>query len=162
MLLFLQALLRLERPYILYVFGDGNELARAKKFAREHQMKVKFYGVTKREKIFAKMVEAHLGVVVSYNFDVQPMTLLEAEAMGLPVLICDPALREVVPRGGYLMADNPMPKGIAEALNKLVPEKIEQMSEVMLANRANVAQEKQTAKMLAVYEKAIRLHGKVL
>lgn len=160
MMSFLQTLMLLERPYILYVYGDGNELKQAEKFAKDNQLKVKFYGVAKREKIFEKMREAHLSVVVSYNFDVQPMTLLEAEAMGLPVFICDPALREVVVRGGYLMADNPTPKGLAEAINKMPAEKIEQMSEMMLKSRANTAQEAQTIKMLAVYEKAIRLHSK--
>ncbi len=160
MMPFLQALMRLERPYILYVYGDGNELKRAEKFAKDNQLKVRFYGVAKREKIFEKMRDAHLSVVVSYNFDVQPMTLLEAEAMGLPVMICDPALREVVSRGGYLMADNPTPKCLAETLNKMPAGKIEQMSMVMLENRENTAQEKQTEKMLTVYEKAIKLHSK--
>lgn len=159
MMPFLQTLTLLERPYILYVYGDGNELKQAEKFAQDNQLKVKFYGVAKREKIFERMRGVHMSVVVSYNFDVQPMTLLEAEAVGAPVLICDPALREVVARGGYLMADNPTPKGLAEVLNKMPAEKIEQMSEVMLKNRENTAQEKQTEKMLAVYEKAIKLHG---
>lgn len=157
---FLRALLKLERPYILYVYGDGNDLKRAQKFAQENRMKVKFYGVTKREKIFQKMKDVHLSVVVSYNFDVQSMTLLEAEAMGLPVMICDPALREVVARGGYLMAGSPTANGLAKALNEMPAGKISEMSEVMLKNRGNAIQEKQTEKMLEVYRKAIKLHGK--
>jgi len=157
---FLRALLKLERPYILYVYGDGNDLRKAQKFARENRMKVKFYGVAKREKIFQKMKDAHLGVVASYNFDVQPMTLLEAEAVGLPVMICDPALREVVPRGGCLMAESPTVNGLAKTLNEMPAEKIGEMSEVMLKNRCNVMQEKQTEKMLEVYRRVIKMHSK--
>lgn len=157
---FLEALIQLERPYILYVFGDGNDLKKAEKFAENNQLKVKFYGLAKREKIFAKMEDAHLSVVVSYNFDVQPMTLLEAEAAGLPVLICDPALREVTARAGQIMADSPNPKSLAEVLNKLPAEKIEQMSEAMLDHRVEIAQGKQTEKMLKVYERAIKMHQK--
>jgi len=160
MMPFLRALLKLERPYILYVYGDGNELKKAQKFAQKNRMKVKFYGAVKREKIFQKMKDVHLSVVVSYNFDVQSMTLLEAEAVGLPVMICDPALREVVARGGYLMVGSPTVNGLAKALNEMPAEKIGEMSEVMLKNRCNAIQEKQTEKMLEVYRKAIKLHSK--
>ncbi len=157
---FLQALTLLKRPYILYVYGDGNELKRAQRFAEKNQLKVKFYGATKREKIFERMKTVHLSVVVSYNFDVQPMTLLEAEAVGVPVLICDPALREVVARGGQLMADSPNPRSLAAALNDLPAEKIEQMSKAMLEHRTDPAQTRQTEKMLKVYERAIKMHKK--
>ena len=99
---FLQAVAMLKRPYILYVYGGGNQLKKAKKFAKMHGMKAKFYGKCPRQKSLLRMKDVHLSVLASYNFDTQGMTLLEAEAMGVPVFFCDPAMMEVVPEGSYV------------------------------------------------------------
>lgn len=151
---FLQAVALLERPYILYVYGDGNELKRAKKYVRKHDLKVKFYGMQKREKIIERMREAHLGIMASYNFDTQGMTLLEAEATGLPVFFCDPNMREVVPNGSYVLAGGPEAAAMAIALQNLLAEQIAKMSQQMLKNRQKVLQSAQVETLLAVYDLA--------
>lgn len=155
---FLHALTMLNRPYILYVYGNGNQLKKAKKVAQKHHLKVKFYGAVKRAKIFERMQSAHLGVMASYNFDTQGMTLLESEAMGLPVFFCDPAMSEVVPNGSYVLADGPEAAAMQIALDNLPAEQIERMSRKMLAHRKEVAQSRQAAKMLAVYKTALEKH----
>lgn len=154
---FLQALKHLKRPYVLHVYGGGNELKKAKRYAERNNLKVKFYGPVKREKIIERMKEAHLSVVVSYNFDVQPMTLLEAEATGLPVFFCDPAMREVVASGGYVMADGPSAVAMQLALDNLPSGEITAMSKRMLTHRGEVLQAKQMKKLLDVYNEAIGL-----
>ena len=75
---FLQAVAMLGRPYLVYVYGGGNEYRKARRFARRHGLKVKFYGRCKRDKIIERMKEAHLAIMTSYNFDTKGMTLLEA------------------------------------------------------------------------------------
>ena len=152
---FLQALKHLKRPYVLHVYGGGNELKKAKRYAERNNLKVKFYGPVKREKIIERMKEAHLSVVVSYNFDVQPMTLLEAEATGLPVFFCDPTMREVVAPGGYVMADGPSAVAMQLALDNLPSGEITAMSKRMLTHRGEVLQAKQMKKLLDVYNEAI-------
>ena len=99
------------------------------------------------------MPNYHIGVTVSYNFDNQSMTILEAQAMGLPVLIADPDLSEVAARGGFILAKDPSPQAMAEALKKILaqPELIEKMSKVMCKRRMDVAQSSQMKKLLAVY-----------
>lgn len=151
---FLQALTMLKRPYLLYVYGNGNMLKRAQKYALKHNLKVKFFGAVKRPKIIERMEEVHLGIMASYNFDTQGMTLLEAEATGLPVFFCDPAMCEVVPQGSYVLAGGPEAAAMAITLENMPAERVAEMSAVMLANRKEVLQETQIKKLLEVYKAA--------
>ncbi len=153
---FLHGLTLMERPYLLYVYGDGNELRRAERFVKKHDLKAKFYGRRKLPEIIKRMQEAHLGIMASYNFDTQGMTLLEAEATGLPVFFCDPEMREVVPEGSYVLAGGPESVAMAIALNGIEPRQIAQMSRQMLKNRGEISQEVQVEKLLSVYEEARR------
>lgn len=157
---FLQALTMLKRPYLLYVYGDGNMLKKAKKYAEKNHLKVKFFGRVKRSKIIERMKEAHLGIMASYNFDTQGMTLLEAEATGLPVFFCDPVMCEVVPQGSFLLAGGPEAAAMAISLENMPVERIEEMSTIMMARRREVLQTTQLKKLLEVYKKAIELHKK--
>lgn len=153
---FLRALAELKRPYIAYIFSDGNELKKAKKFAKKHKLKVKFYGQKSRTQILKKMAECHLGVMASYNFDTQGMTLLEAEAAGLPVFFCDPDMMEVVPEGSYVLAGGPEAEAMAMALDSMPAEKVEKMSKKMLRNREKVFQGVQVKNLEKVYREAIK------
>jgi glycosyltransferase involved in cell wall biosynthesis len=65
------------------------------------------------------------------------MTLVEAEAAGVPVFICDEDMQEIAPKGSFVLSNGPTPAQMAEALNNLLqhPDKIQQMSEIMLKNR---------------------------
>ena len=118
---------------------------------------MKFYGETDRKKIIKRMAEAHLGVTVSYNFDVQPMTLLEAEATGLPVFFCDPFMMEIVPQGSFVIAGGPEAEAMAMALEDMPAERVTEMSRIMLASRKNVLQKTQIKRLIEVYKTAIEL-----
>lgn len=155
---FLQALTMLKRPYILTVYGDGNQLKKAKRYAERHQLKVKFCGAVKRQKIIQKMTESHLGIMASYNFDTQGMTLLEAEVMGMPVFFCDPAMAEIVPAGSFVLSNGPEAAAMAITLDNLPAEQILKMSKNMNAHRKDVTQSKQIQKLLDAYKIAIREH----
>lgn len=154
----LEALKNLKRPYVLHVYGNGNNLKKARKYAERYGLKVKFYGETDRAKIIKRMSEAHLSATVSYNFDVQPMTLLEAEATGLPVFFCDPCMREIVPAGSFVMADGAEAVALEMALDNLEAADIAKMSKKMLAHRGEVLQSKQVKRLLEVYNMAIKMH----
>ena len=154
----LEALKNLKRPYVLHVYGNGNNLKKARKYAERHGLKVKFYGQRKREQILKKMAEAHLGVMASYNFDTQGMTLLEAEAMGLPVFFCDPAMEEIVPKESFVLADGPEAAAMQIELDNIQAAQIERMSKKMLTSRKEVAQAVQEKKMLAAYKAALEVH----
>ena len=149
---FLAALRGLKRPYLVHIYGDGNELKKAKKYAEKHGLKVKFYGRRKRAQILERMREAHLGVAASYNFDTQGMILLEAEATGLPDMM------EVAPEGSYVLAGGPEAEAMAIALENIPAEKIEKMSKKMLRERREVLQSTQVKNLERVYREAIKIH----
>lgn len=156
---FMEALSLMKELYFFSACGDGNALDEAKKFVKLHNMqeKVAFYGRVPHEEVLDKMLGQHVSATVSYGFDTQGLTLLEAEATGLPVFFCDPDMKESAPEGGYVMSSGPSPREMAKALDKLArePEKIEQMSKVMLEKRKEILQSTQIKKLLAVYDEAI-------
>ncbi len=155
MMPFLRALKMVGEGYEMRVYGGGGDYFRARRFAKRNHLNVIFYNTSPFEVVEEAMDWANLDVLVSYNFDTFGMTLIEAEAKGLPVLICDPDLKEVVPKGGYKLAFGPEPEKMAKAIKDLLknPEQIEQMSEVMLKNRDEVGQSKRIEKLIDVYEK---------
>ena len=157
---FLLALSKMRSPYFFSACGDGNELKKAKRFIKKYNMsdKVKLYGRVPHEEVLDKMLTQHLSITVSYGFDTQGLTLLEAEAVGLPVFFCDPDMKEVVPMSGALMSDGPSPEQMANALDDLSanPERIRLMSKEMLKHRVEILQSTQIKKLVAVYQKLIK------
>ena len=104
------------------------------------------------------MLDQHLSVTVSYGFDTQGLTLLEAEAVGLPVFFCDPDMKEVAPAKGAVMSDGPDPESMSKALDEVAknPERIKAMSEEMIKHREEILQSTQIKKLIAVYKKLAR------
>ena len=141
------------------VYGGGNAYWAARRFVQLHGLseRVQFYGQISHAEMLEKVAQHQLSVTVSYGFDTQGMTLLEAAAGGLPVLFCDPDMREVVPASGALCADSPAPADMARALQRILehPERIAKMSAAMLKFRPQVAESVQIAKMLKVYQKVL-------
>ncbi|MBQ3325595.1 glycosyltransferase [Candidatus Saccharibacteria bacterium] len=154
---FLQAMAIMKEPCELTACGDGNALEVARRYAKRHKIKATFYGRVPHEKMLDKMLSQHISATVSYGFDTQGLTLLEAEVTGMPVFFCDPDMKESVPKGGFIMSDGPDVKSMAKALDALScrPEKIEEMSRVMLKNRENVLQSTQIKKLIQVYQTAL-------
>ncbi len=140
MMPFLQALTEVNGKYRLDVYGGGGDFFRAKRFARRHNLNVIFHGNIKFNDLVRAIAKSHLDVLVSYNFDTFGMTLIEAEAYGVPVFFCDPDMQEVVPKGSFIMSADASSEKMAEALNNLLayPEQVKQMSEIMLEHRKEV------------------------
>ena len=137
---FLEALTQVTGKYHLDVYGGGPDLQKAVKFARQSGLNATFHGDTPFPKVQDAISNSHLDVLVSYNYDTFGMTLIEAEAHGVPVFFCDPDMREIVPTGGYILSADETPVKMAAAINGLLthPEKIEQMSKVMLTHRKEI------------------------
>lgn len=137
---FLKALTLVTGKYRLDVYGDGPDATRAQKFVTRHHLNVKFHGNTKFPKVQSAILNSHLDILASYNFDNYPLTLVEAEASGVPVFICDPDMQEIVPKNSYILSSSPAPADMADALNDLLahPERIQQMSATMLKHRDEV------------------------
>ncbi|MBR3220581.1 glycosyltransferase [Candidatus Saccharibacteria bacterium] len=154
---FLEALKLANIPVKMEVFGGGNQIKRAEKYVKKHNLteKVEFHGQVPHERIIQSMKTQHLSITVSYGFDTQGLTLLEAEATGLPVFFCDPDMKEIVPAGGSICARGPSATEMAQNLRTLYehPEKIKEMSLCMLEHRHEVLQSVQIEKLLKVYNR---------
>lgn len=162
-LVFLETMEKIDFPVNLKVFGVGNQLGAAKRFVRRKKMtqRVQFFGQVAKEKIIEEMQKSDLCVSASYDFDTQGMTLVEAEATGLPVLFCDKDMGEVVPKGGGIMTEGIEAEDSAQALEDLQkqPEKIKVMSQVMLKARDAVDIERRMQKITEIYENLIEKRG---
>ena len=137
---FLKALTKVVGKYRLDVYGDGNDLKRAERFVKKHNLNVKFHGNVKFDKLASAIADSHLDILVSHNYDTFGMTLIEAEAYGVPVFFCDSDMKEIVPPGSYILSKDESPAEMAATLNNLLehPEKIRKMSEIMLKHREEV------------------------
>ena len=137
---FLEALAHVEGKYHLDVYGGGPDRKKAERYATKHNLNVTFHGDTPFKQVQHEIQHSHLDVLASYNFDNYPMTLVEAEACGVPCLICDPDMREIIPDGSFVLSKSESPEDMAEALNDLIshPDRIAKMSETMLKHRHEV------------------------
>ena len=126
--------------FSLDVYGGGGDYFRAKRFARHRHLNVTFHGNATFDAVQEAITNSHLDCLVSYDFDTFGMTLIEAEAHGVPAFICDPDMQEVIPADSYIISKNENPDEMAATLHDLLmhPARIRQMSEVMLAHRSEV------------------------
>ncbi len=157
MMPFLRALKDVQGKFRLDVYGGGGDYFRAKRFARRHHLNVIFHGNASFETVQEAIMNSHLDVLVSYNFDTFGMTLIEAEAAGVPVFFCDPDMREVVPSGSYIMSKTESSAEMAKSLNNLLkhPEKIEKMSKVMLDHREEILISNRIKKLEKIFKSLI-------
>ena len=154
---FLRALNKVENGFRLDVYGGGGDYFRAKRYTRRHNLSVVFHGNTDFEAVYHRILESHLDVLVSYNFDTFGMTLVEAESAGVPVLIADPDLKEIVPSGSYILASSPSVTDMAKAIQKIIknPDCITKMSKIMLAHRDEVRVSNRIDKLETIFRELL-------
>lgn len=155
---FLKALSKMHEPYEFTACGDGNQLKRARRYARRHGLEASILGRVPHEEMLSKMLGQHLSVTVSDGFDTQGLTLLEAEATGMPVFFCDPDMKESVPAGGYVMSRGASVNAMSLALDDAArqTEKISEMSREMVKHRKEILQSAQIPKLLGVYKAVLK------
>ena len=95
---------------------------------------VSFTGLLEPHDVKQFLAQADVSALVSENFDNQPMVVLEYAASGLPILYCDPRLREGLNTDNAYLS-KPDPESLAEALIHLAhhPEERVDMSEASVA-----------------------------
>lgn len=155
---FLKALTKVKYPYHLSLYGDGVEAEQAKLYAKAHRLNTTFYGVASQDTIQKALKKSHLDVLVSYNYDTFGMILLEAAASGVPVLIADPALEEILPPNGFVLTKNETPGEIANTINELCehPENIEKMSKIQISARKTKGMTMKLQKLEKIFKMLLR------
>lgn len=155
---FLEALTKVKHPYHADFYGDGMEVEKAKLYARIHNLNTTFHGMTDSGVVMKALMGAHLDVLVSYNYDTFGMTLIEATAAGVPVLIADPDLAEILPSGGYVMTQDETANEIANSINYICehPEVIEEMSKVQISARKEKGVSVKIHKLEEIFETLLK------
>ncbi|MDO4241145.1 MAG: glycosyltransferase [Microbacteriaceae bacterium] len=119
-----------------HIYGEGMHRREVEKVGGPAVL----HGSVPQHQVLAAMRDAHLLVSTSYDFDNQPMVMLEAVASGLPVMFCDPDLAEVVPDGAGFLSETPEAAGLAASLQALLdnPAEIARASAAAIAGRERV------------------------
>ncbi|MBP5513109.1 glycosyltransferase [Candidatus Saccharibacteria bacterium] len=138
---FLQAIKILSETktnFHLDVYGDGPDLAKAKKYVYNYKLPVTFHGATPHDKVWQALTKAHLDILASYNFDNYSMTLVESVVSGAPAFIADPDMQEILPKDSYILSKDPSSESMAAALSDLLehPECVAKMSHIAIKNRS--------------------------
>ena len=155
-LVFLKAMKQLPDSVTVDMYGDGPNLPSVRRYIKHHRLgdRVHLHGGVPQSTVVEAMRDHHIFVLSSYDFDNQPMTLLEATAAGTPVVYCDADLGEVIPDDGGLLTNKPFAKNIAEAIRYLLenPSQVSTMSSHMLSSQTRTVQSPLTEQLLEIYE----------
>lgn len=137
------------------VYGDGDLRDRAQAAIEAGGLgdRVRLHGGVSQAECLAAMAEHDVLLFPSSGFDTQGMALLEAVAVGLPVVYCDPDLAETVPPGGGIRTRDSSIEGIAATLRELAaaPEQLRAMSEVLTRHADSSRQSQLTEQIIDVY-----------
>jgi glycosyltransferase involved in cell wall biosynthesis len=148
---FVEAALGFGSDVDAHLYGEGGARPAVERIGAP----VTLHGSVPQAEILEAMRTSHVLVSSSWDFDNQPMVLLEAIASGLPVVFCDPDLAEVLPQGGGFLTPTPDAAGIIATIARLrrSPALLEEASRAMLAARDAVSQD--IAPTVAVYREAL-------
>ncbi|MEU0870362.1 cytochrome P450 [Nocardia brasiliensis] len=140
----------------IYGSGDLEDRARAVIDARGLGARIRLHGAVGQAECLAAMANHDVLLFPSSGFDTQGMALLEAAAMRLPVVYCDPDLAETVPDGGGIRTGDPSVAAIAATLRELAadPELLAPMRKILTEYTDSARQSRLTASILEVYAAA--------
>lgn len=151
---FLEALSKVSHKYHLNLYGDGPDFKKAVRYAKKHKLSTTFHGTQSFDRIQHALKKSHLDILVSYNYDTFGMTLLEATSAGVPVLIADPDLTEILSPNGYILTKNETPTEMAKSINYIFehPETIEKMSLAQLSARGQKSVNSKVQKLEKIFK----------
>jgi glycosyltransferase involved in cell wall biosynthesis len=123
----------------LDIYGEGLLKAAIRKTIESAGLsrRVRLHGRVDHEECLTAMRSSDVLLFTSYGFDTQGLVLLEAAAMSLPTIFCDPALSETVPEGGGLLTADPSPSALAAAIRMVSEDrdKLREMRDIVAAHR---------------------------
>ncbi|MEV6275007.1 cytochrome P450 [Nocardia sp. NPDC051832] len=152
---------RLTASCTLDVYGTGelSERARAAIEAGGLNGRVRLHGGVSQAECLAAMADHDVLLFPSSGFDTQGMAVLEAVAMGLPVVYCDPDLAESVPEGGGVCTPDPSVAALAATLHALAedPAELTPMRKILAAHADSSRQSQLTGDLVEVYQDVLNL-----
>jgi 1,2-diacylglycerol 3-alpha-glucosyltransferase len=116
----IKSMARLKFDAELIMVGDGPEFSAVEKLAFQSGLgqKVRFMGHLENAAVRQLMRESDIFCLASYDFDNQPMVILEALDAGLPIIYCDHKLSDGLQPQNSLLSGR-APEDFATAIGKL-------------------------------------------
>ncbi|MEU7767449.1 cytochrome P450 [Nocardia sp. NPDC049190] len=139
----------------LEIFGDGDLRDAAAAAIAEHDLggRIRLHGRVTQAECLEAMSDCDALLFPSYGFDTQGMVLLEAVAVGLPIIYCDPDLDESVPPGGGVRTAEPSAHGIAATIAELAGDRaaLATMRNILAEWSHSVLQSRHTGAVMETY-----------
>lgn len=139
----------------LDIYGEGDLRGAAAGIIASHRLadRIKLHGRATQVECLQAMAEADALLFPSNGFDTQGMVLLEALAVGLPIIYCDPALDETVPAGGGLRSADPTVGALTETIAGLAADRsvLAGMRKTLGDKTDSVRQSRQIDSVLEIY-----------
>ncbi|MFE3056282.1 cytochrome P450 [Nocardia sp. NPDC059239] len=141
---------------VLDIYGEGDLHGAAVGRIVERRLgeRIRLHGRVSQAACLDAMAAADALLFPSNGFDTQGMVLLEATAVGLPVVYCDPDLAESVPAG--IRSADPSVEALSETLAKLAADRsvLADLRAQLVGQVDTVRQSHQIARVLEVYRDA--------
>lgn len=142
------------------LYGDGPERQALEQLIARYNLgsRVTLRGRVPQREILRELPSYDLLCHTSFGFDNQPMVLIEAQAVALPVVVCDKDLAEAVTPGGAVVTKTETADSLKATLERLQrhPNELRAMQQAMFRARQHSAQSHSTARIIAIYKQRIR------
>ena len=149
------------------IYGDGVATTKIRTLiaALGVEHRVTMCGAVSQREVLEAMRSHDAFVSSSYDFDNQPMVILEAVACGLPVLLSDPDLAERLPDGSYMVAASASSTALGETFRALArdPGVLQAMREALSAQAPHPQKphhNSSTEQLLDSYRQAMELRAR--
>ncbi|MBX4199647.1 glycosyltransferase, partial [Candidatus Saccharibacteria bacterium] len=141
----------------LILVGEGPTHSQLEELVARRKLgaKVRFMGNLSNAAVREIMRESDVLCLASYNFDNQPMVIIEALEAGLPIIYCDPNLKEGLTPSNSLLVRK-QPSNFADAYEAVADKTTrKKMSSASRRQSANYRIEKIAERILKVYGKSL-------
>lgn len=141
----------------LEIYGTGPMMNKCQEYIDQLNLgnTITLHGSYSHEDVYGLMTRHDVLLYTSYDFDNQPMVLLEAAAVGLPVVFCDPDMSEcVAPNGGIQSAEHTA-DSLATAIKSIRRSSLQPMQAAQRDFAELHRQSVATRAMVEVYGRAI-------
>ncbi|MFC4374209.1 cytochrome P450 [Nocardia halotolerans] len=142
----------------LDIYGEGDLRGPAGDLIASYRLadRIRLHGRATQIECLEAMAAADALLFPSHGFDTQGMVLLEALAVGLPIVYCDPALDETVPTGGGVRSIDPSREALTETLARLAADRsaLAGMRKIVGERADSVRQSGQIDAVVEIYRRA--------
>jgi 1,2-diacylglycerol 3-alpha-glucosyltransferase len=156
--LLIKSMVGLDVDAEMIMVGDGPGFEDMEKLAFQNGLgqRIRFMGHLNNAAVRQLMKESDVFCLASYDFDNQPMVILEAIDAGLPIVYCDPNLREGLSKNNSVLTENSV-NGITGALALFGDDKRRrQMSQASLRLSHQFSAEGAANRLLNIYSSVLK------